>query len=114
MLNKIDLDILHKHAFGETGGRQSGRTFYSCSLIVGSAELGQDVVVILRSFNELGYVKRMIKVILKQHDVIIREEYKTKWILINGAVIKFHSKNEPEGRLLGYNTDRTAFVEILN
>lgn len=110
-VTKMNLDRLHKHAFRETGGRRSGHTFYQCSLVVGAAELGNDVVVIIPCMHCLRYIKPMVKEQLGEHRVRIKREEFSKIKLENNSEIVFTSRNFQEAQM-GYDRRTTAFIRV--
>lgn len=105
-MSGIDIDLLHKHALGEVGGRRSGKTFFQCSLVVGEVELGNDVVVVIPTIKHLHHIKDYISTMLREHNVAIlgRRSREDLMVLDNEARIIFVSSND-EDRLHGWGED---------
>lgn len=111
-MNKTNIELLHKHALGQTGGRGSGKTYYQCSLVIGAAELGNDVIVVLPALCDREYIEDIIRQILIEHKVAIMTENKNKMVLENGSRILFYSYSKHKQFIEGRNKEKTAIVEM--
>lgn len=106
-----NIDQLHKIALEGTNNRRQGKTYYTCSLVVGEVGLNpRRVIAILPKRKWFKHVAPMIKFQLKEQGFKIIKETHNSWLIDNGTMIKFIYEDDRHSS--HFYIERDSIVEI--